>query len=58
MEIVLAKNDVIIFLETVEVDVIEGFRGRTAIQVYKSGLKIVLIEVEEKKNSCSFTKIC
>lgn len=32
MEIVLGKNNVIIFLETVVVDVIEGFRGRSAIQ--------------------------
>lgn len=58
MDIVLEKNDVIIFLETVEVDVIEGFRGRSAIQVYKSALKIILIKVAEKKNSCSFTAIC
>lgn len=49
MEIVLEKNDVIIFLEIVEVDVIEGFRGRSAIQVYKSALKIILIKVAEKK---------
>lgn len=56
VDIVLEKNDVIIFLETVEVDVIEGFRGRTAIQVYKSGLKIVLIEVEEKKTRVHLLK--
>lgn len=49
VDIVLEKNDVIIFLETVEVDVIEGFRGQSAIQVYKSALKIILIKVAEKK---------
>lgn len=49
MEIVLEKNDVIIFLEIVEVDVLEGFRGRSAIQVYKRALKIILIKVAEKK---------
>lgn len=49
MEIVLEKNDVIIFLEIVEVDVIEGFRGRSAIQVYKRAFKIILIKVAEKK---------
>lgn len=48
MDIVLEKNDVIIFLETVEVDVIEGFRGRSAIQVYKRALKIIFIKVAEK----------
>lgn len=36
MDIVLEKNDVIIFLETVEVDVIEGFRGQSAIQNVKT----------------------
>lgn len=36
MDIVLEKNDVIIFLETVEVDVIEGFKGRSAIQNVKT----------------------
>lgn len=36
MEIVLEKNDVIIFLEIVEVDVIEGFRGRSAVQNVKT----------------------
>lgn len=49
VEIVLEKNDVIIFLEIVEVDVIEGFRGRSAIQVYKRAFKIILIKVAEKK---------
>lgn len=49
MEIVLEKNDVIIFLEIVEVDVIEGFRGRSAMEVYKRALKIILIKVSEKK---------
>lgn len=49
MEIVLEKNDVIIFLEIVQVDVIEGFRGRSAVQVYERALKIILIKVAEKK---------
>lgn len=49
VEIVLEKNDVIIFLEIVEVDVLEGFRGRSAIQEYKRALKIYLIKVAEKK---------
>lgn len=40
----------IIFLEILEVDVIEGFRGRSAIQVYKRALKIILIKVAEKNN--------
>lgn len=54
MEIVLEKNDVIIFLEIVEVDVLEGFRGHSALQVYKRALKIILTKIAEKKTRVHF----